>query len=332
MAIDLIELIRLKVTSIVMEGETTNLFEKENALDQFYPILLSILSAKPNLIPSLMNQLNPRLSDLFGINPPLKNEFLEQVRGSAPLNDIENTLSAAIAPTLRLLQAEVGSSEPNAVTYYLNHNQTSILRTLPNWATAFLAALGIGSVTANASEPSVEAVDDVEEIVAEEEAKTNKWLPIIALLIGLAILLLLFKACSEQKEVHPDRMDIAQAVTVHPAALTISTGTTGALAACSLIFGDANDLEVLQEQVKQIFNSPNSCDTDMNHAYHHALIAQESLPSILKFIQGMPNVALTWVGDQVSVQAASHQDAQKIADYIRSIAKNVKVTTQHASH
>ena len=199
MAIDLVELIRLKVTSIVMEGETTNLFEKENALNQFYPILLSILSAKPQLVSSLMNQLNPRLSDLFGTNPTLKNEFLEQVRGSAETNDIENTLNASILPTLSLLQNEAESSDADAVSDYLNQNASSIQRTLPNWATTFLTALGVGAVSEPVEHAQSEPTPEMDNILLDDAAKTNKWLPIIALLIGLAILGLLFKACSEQK-------------------------------------------------------------------------------------------------------------------------------------
>lgn len=332
MAIDLVELIHLKVTSIVMEGETTNLFEKENALNQFYPFLLRILSEKPDLVSRLTNQLNPRLSDLFETNPALKNDFLEQVSGSAPTSDIENTLSAAIAPTFGLLQAEAGSSEPEAVSYFLNQNEHSITRNLPHWATTFLTALGIGTVASNttAASPIVESDPEPTYVMAEEEPQTNKWLPIIALLIGLAILALLFKACSDRKEAQPIAADTTQSVTGQPAALTLTTGTTGALAACSILIGDAQYLDVLQGQIKQIFTSPNLCGAENNNTYHNAFIDQDTIPSVLKFVQGMPNVALTWVGDQVSVQAASDEDAQKIADYIRSTAKNVKVTTQQA--
>ena len=79
MAVDLLELIRIKVSSMVMEGETTHLFEKENALNQFYPVLLSLLKNKPDLLSTLTNQLNPRLGDLFNGLTGVKQQLLEQI-------------------------------------------------------------------------------------------------------------------------------------------------------------------------------------------------------------------------------------------------------------
>ncbi len=39
---DLIDLLKQSVSSIVLEGETQHLLEKNQALSSFYPILLSI--------------------------------------------------------------------------------------------------------------------------------------------------------------------------------------------------------------------------------------------------------------------------------------------------
>ena len=84
MNINLIDLLKKKVSAIVLEGETEYLSEKSQALTSFFPILLSILKSQPKLIESLQNQLNPRLTDIFITNPALKQQFLEQISGTVP--------------------------------------------------------------------------------------------------------------------------------------------------------------------------------------------------------------------------------------------------------
>ena len=50
MNINLIDLLKKKVSAIVLEGETEYLSEKSQALTSFFPILLSILKSQPKLI------------------------------------------------------------------------------------------------------------------------------------------------------------------------------------------------------------------------------------------------------------------------------------------
>ena len=97
MNINLIDLLKQKVSAVVLEGETEHLSEKSQALSSFYPILLSIFKSKPELISNVQNQLNPRLSDIFSANPALKNQFLEQISGTVPTAVIESTLNRSIA-------------------------------------------------------------------------------------------------------------------------------------------------------------------------------------------------------------------------------------------
>ncbi len=68
----LIELLKNSVSSIVLDGETDYLIEKNRALNDFYPVFLSVLRHRPSLIDSLRNQLNPRLAEIFGTNLNLK--------------------------------------------------------------------------------------------------------------------------------------------------------------------------------------------------------------------------------------------------------------------
>ncbi len=75
MNINLIDLLKQKVSAIVLEGETEYLSEKSQALSSFFPILLALFKSKPELIGNLQSQLNPRLSDIFVAHPDLKQQF-----------------------------------------------------------------------------------------------------------------------------------------------------------------------------------------------------------------------------------------------------------------
>ena len=53
MSINPIELLKEKVSSTILNNQDGYLGEKSNALSKFYPILLSLLAAKPDLIGQL---------------------------------------------------------------------------------------------------------------------------------------------------------------------------------------------------------------------------------------------------------------------------------------
>ncbi|HQZ60205.1 MAG TPA: OmpA family protein, partial [Acinetobacter sp.] len=66
MSINPIELLKQKVTSGLLNDQDGLSNEKSNLLSKFYPILLSVLAAKPELIQKLKDSVSPSLSDLFG--------------------------------------------------------------------------------------------------------------------------------------------------------------------------------------------------------------------------------------------------------------------------
>ena len=178
MQTDFIDLLKQSVSSIVLEGETQHLLEKNQALNSFYPILLSILNSRPELIDNLLRQLNPRVGDVFGSNLSLKQQFLDLVSGTAPQTEIENTLNRSIAPSLNFLENQAGSSDPVAIQHLLQNNLDSIQAALPQWATALLAALGVN----NAAGQTVHQAPEV--IVTEPVEERRSWLlPILALII-----------------------------------------------------------------------------------------------------------------------------------------------------
>lgn len=328
MNINLIDLLKQKVSAIVLEGETEYLSEKSQALSSFFPILLALFKSKPELIGNLQSQLNPRLSDIFATHPDLKQQFLEQVSGTVPTGTIESTLNHSIAPTLGFLESEAGSSEPSAIAHLIETHWPAVSSALPHWAPALLSALGISIASGHAlhQAPAVEPYRAV-----EEKKKSSFLLPLIAFIILAALLALMFKACSDKKETEPANGVSAQTATSEPAKLQLSTGSTGDLTTCQLYSGNASYIDILQKDIKQIFNHNIGCGVETNASYHTEFIDQDAIPSVLKLVKGVPNASLTWMGDQLSIQTANPADAEQLAAKIQPLVKNMTVMTQAAS-
>ncbi|TCH63013.1 OmpA family protein [Acinetobacter sp. ANC 4862] len=324
---NLIDLLKQKVSAIVLEGETEYLSEKSQALSSFFPILLSLFKSKPELVKNLQSQLNPRLTDIFATHPDLKQEFLEQVSGTVPTGAIESTLNRSISPTLGFLEAEAGSSEPSAIAHLIERHWSAVSSALPHWATALLSALGVGI----ASGRTLHQAPEAEPYRAVEEKKKSKFLlPLIAFIVLAALLALMFKACSDKKQTEPASGVPAQTATSEPAKLQLSTGSTGDLTTCQLYSGNASYIDILQKEIKQIFNHNNGCGVETNASYHTEFIDQDAIPSVLKLVKGVPNASLTWMGDQLSIQTANPADAEQLAAKIRPLVKNMTVMTQAA--
>ncbi|WP_445660446.1 OmpA family protein [Acinetobacter sp. F16] len=328
MNINLIDLLKQKVSAIVLEGETEYLSEKSQALSSFFPILLALFKSKPELIGNLQSQLNPRLSDIFATHPDLKQQFLEQVSGTVPTGTIESTLNHSIAPTLGFLESEAGSSEPSAIAHLIETHWPAVSSALPHWAPALLSALGISIASGHAlhQAPAVEPYRAV-----EEKKKSGFLLPLIAFIILAALLALMFKACSDKKETEPASSVPAQTATSEPAKLQLSTGSTGDLTTCQLYSGNASYIDILQKDIKQIFNHNIGCGVETNASYHTEFIDQDAIPSVLKLVKDVPNASLTWMGDQLSIQTANPADAEQLAARIQPLVKNMTVMTQAAS-
>ena len=65
MSINPIELLKQKVSSVIVNDQTCLINEKNAILSRFYPILLSRFLANPELIDQLKEKLRPCLSDLL---------------------------------------------------------------------------------------------------------------------------------------------------------------------------------------------------------------------------------------------------------------------------
>ena len=326
MNIDFIERLKSDVTAIVLQGETEHLFAKDQALAQFYPIFLSILRSRPAWIENLGQQLNPKIHELFNANPALKQQFLDQVDQSAPQDEIEHTLNRSIVPTMNFLQTEAGASSPEAISHLLETHADSIQRTLPVWAGPILAALGVSPLAGQ--NLNQEPVLAEQTIIVQEERKTGFLWPFIIFLILAGLILFLVRSCMQDDVEDSNTQATSEVAAAQPASLRLSTGSNGEIVSCQLQLNNPQYMEILQNEIKQIFNYNIGCGALSSEVYHSEFIDQDTIPTVLRTMQGMPNVSLDWIGSQVSVRAATNAEAERLAAQIRSLAKNVTVVTQ----
>lgn len=326
MNIDFIERLKSDVTAIVLQGETEHLFAKDQALAQFYPIFLSILRSRPAWIENLGQQLNPKIHELFNANPALKQQFLDQVDQSAPQDEIEHTLNRSIVPTMNFLQTEAGASSPEAISYLLETHADSIQRALPLWAGPILAALGVSPLAGQ--NLNQEPVLAEQTIIVQEERKTGFLWPFIIFLILAGLILFLVRSCMQDDVEDSNTQATSEVAAAQPASLRLSTGSNGEIVSCQLQLNNPQYMEILQNEIKQIFNYNIGCGALSSEVYHSEFTDQDTIPTVLRTIQGMPNVSLDWIGNQVSVRAATNAEAERLAAQIRSLAKNVTVVTQ----
>ena len=326
MNIDFIERLKSDVTAIVLQGETEHLFAKDQALTQFYPIFLNILRARPAWIENLGQQLNPKIHELFNANPALKQQFLDQVDQSAPQDEIEHTLNRSIVPTMNFLQTEAGASSPEAISHLLETHADSIQRALPVWAGPILAALGVSPLAGQ--NLNQEPVLAEQTIIVQEERKTGFLWPFIIFLILAGLILFLVRSCMQDDVEDSNTQATSEVAAAQPASLRLSTGSNGEIVSCQLQLNNPQYMEILQNEIKQIFNYNIGCGALSSEVYHSEFIDQDTIPTVLRTMQGMPNVSLDWIGNQVSVRAATNAEAERLAAQIRSLAKNVTVVTQ----
>ncbi len=59
------ELLKQKVSAVIVNDQTSLVNEKNDILSRFYPILLSQFLVKPDLVDQLKEKLTPSVYDLF---------------------------------------------------------------------------------------------------------------------------------------------------------------------------------------------------------------------------------------------------------------------------
>lgn len=324
MSINPIELLKEKVSSILLDEQDGYLGEKSNALSKFYPILLSLLAAKPDLIGQLKNSLAPSLSDLFSHNDQIKNTVLTHLSGTAPNNEIESTLNSAIKPSLNAISDVAGNDQQSIVNYLRQHADT-IRSYLPAWAVGLLAPLGVGaglsSVTHSTSTaPPLAAA-------SEKTGKSRGFLPIIALIILGLIIAWLWRSCQHKEAVPAPEPSAASGVeaAAAPASLTLSTDDKGAVSQCQAGIGDQGFLATLQTNVKKVFSTTQDCNVDTSQTYAASFTDKDALAGVLGALKGVPNASLEWVGDKITLKAGDAATLEALTAKVKALVPHTEV-------
>lgn len=324
MSINPIELLKEKVSSILLDEQDGYLGEKSNALSKFYPILLSLLAAKPDLIGQLKNSLAPSLSDLFSHNDQIKNTVLTHLSGTAPNNEIESTLNSAIKPSLTAISDVAGNDQQSIVNYLRQHADT-IRSYLPAWAVGLLAPLGVGaglsSVTHSTSTaPPLAAA-------SEKTGKSRGFLPIIALIILGLIIAWLWRSCQHKEAVPAPEPSAASGVeaAAAPASLTLSTDDKGAVSQCQAGIGDQGFLATLQTNVKKVFSTTQDCNVDTSQTYAASFTDKDALAGVLGALKGVPNASLEWVGDKITLKAGDAAALEALTAKVKALVPHTEV-------
>lgn len=356
---DLVQILKDRVIPIVLNQDSTHqnasLFgEKTAVLSSFIPILLSLLKNNPNLISMLQSNLNPRIADLFPHDSLAKNNLIDAVGHTLPKEETESLLNHSIAPTLGALEDLAGSNDDRSIAHYLEQHKASIASALPLWASSILAGLGglgAGAATGAFASNTVNSVVEPTPTVTSphvtpshvapsspytqppepEKEKSSLWFPLIALVI-LAILVGLFlRYCNNKEQVVATNEQPAMSnANAQPAFFQLSTDATGSLVTCQARIGNPTFTDIIQTEVKQLFNHPIGCGVDSSQQYHAELIDQNGLSSILKLLKGVPNATLTWTGSEIALQGTDAAAMQNLAAQIKPLVPNVNVNVQQA--
>ncbi|ENV01993.1 MULTISPECIES: OmpA family protein [Acinetobacter] len=324
MSINPIELLKEKVSSILLNEQDGYLGEKSNALSKFYPILLSLLAAKPDLIGQLKNSLAPSLSDLFSHNDQIKNTVLTHLSGTAPNNEIESTLNSAIKPSLNAISDVAGNDQQSIVNYLRQHADT-IRSYLPAWAVGLLAPLGLGAGLS--SVPHATSAAPPLAAATENTGKSRGFLPIIALIILGLIIAWLWRSCQHKEAVPAPEPTAASGVeaAAAPASLILSTDDKGAVSQCQAGIGDQGFLATLQTQVKQVLSATKDCDVDTSQTHAASFTDKDALAGVLGALKGVPNASLEWVGDKITLKAGDAAALEALTAKVKALVPHTEV-------
>ncbi|WP_202742869.1 OmpA family protein [Acinetobacter calcoaceticus] len=324
MSINPIELLKEKVSSILLDEQDGYLGEKSNALSKFYPILLSLLAAKPDLIGQLKNSLAPSLSDLFSHNDQIKNTVLTHLSGTAPNNEIESTLNSAIKPSLNAISDVAGNDQQSIVNYLRQHADT-IRSYLPAWAVGLLAPLGVGAGLS--SVPHSTSTAPPLAAATENTGKSRGFLPIIALIILGLIIAWLWRSCQHKEAVPAPEPSAASGVeaAAAPASLTLSTDDKGTVSQCQAGIGDQGFLATLQTNVKKVFSTNQDCNVDTSQTYAASFTDKDALAGVLGALKGVPNASLEWVGDKITLKAGDAAALEALTAKVKALVPHTEV-------
>ena len=326
---NLVNILKERVTPIVLKETTTHVIEKGNILATFYPFFLSALKARPDLISTLQNSLNPRLVDIFHSNFAAKDHLLQAINLGLPQHELEATLNQSITPTLAVLGDLAGSDSKQDILYLLEKNSDSFTSVLAPWAKSIVGTLGLSSAgTAGVHARQVPPV--------ETHKKSNFLLPIIALLVLAAIAAFFFKQCSPKTPISTagtmtQSASSAADMSLQPAELHLATGADGKLANCQALSGNQALLDQVKTQIAAVFGQADMCHANTDPQFSGELTDQTSMDKVFAQVKGIPNISLVWVGNQLTIQAPDATVAQKLADQLKAVLPNLQIVASQSA-
>lgn len=326
---NLVNILKERVTPIVLKETTTRVIEKGNILAAFYPFFLSALKARPDLISTLQNSLNPRLVDIFHSNFAAKDHLLQAINLGLPQHELEDTLNQSIAPTLGVLEDLAGGDEKQDILRLLEQNSDSFTSVLAPWAKSIVGTLGLSS--AGAAGIHARQVPPV-----ETHKKSNFLLPIIALLILAAIAAFFFKQCSPKTPISTAGTMTQSAsssadMALQPAELHLATGADGKLENCQALSGNQALLDQVKAQISAVFGQADMCHANTDPQFSGELTDQTSMDKVFAQVKGIPNISLVWVGNQLTIQAPDTTVAQKLADQLKTVLPNMQIVASQSA-
>ncbi|MFI8034087.1 OmpA family protein [Acinetobacter sp. ABJ_C3_5] len=325
MSINPMELLKQKVTSLIVNDQDGLANEKSALLSRFYPILLSILAARPELIQKLKDSISPSLSDLLGHNEQVKNALLSNLsNGQLSSAETDQTLNQAIPKSLAALTNEAGN-DTQSIVNYLKQHMDSIRALLPAWAVGLLAPLGLVS-SASAS------TSNFAQGSAAPATKSRAWLPIVAIIILGLLVAWLWKSCQHKQTTAPvnDEANSASQVATDaaPASLSLTTDASGNLAQCQVGVGDQGFLATIQAKVKEVFSANQQCSVDTTTKHAGTFMDQAGLAGVLGLLKGVPNVSLDWIGDKMTLKGGDANQLNDLLGKIKGLVPNTEVVVE----
>ena len=208
MSFNLLQTLKATVSPVALEQETEDILYKKQALTEFYPILILIVSAKPELFDKLNNCISPQIVDLFDEDEKITQQFLNYLSGEASTEQTKNVMNKSIAPTLNFLVSEAGSNDIQVILHAIKNHRDYIVQALPHWASDLLRLLGI----------EVEAKKMVEylpDYSYRKYRKSNIFQWVLMVVLSCTLVLLVNASINDKFETEPQIIHLETTVNGH---------------------------------------------------------------------------------------------------------------------
>ncbi len=335
MARNPLEVLEQVVTPQLLKGSDTT-GSKATMLGHFYPILLSMLAAKPNVLGQLTQAGHNAFAHLIG-NDTAHNDLISHLarNTNVPENEVRQLTTEAVPASLAALNQEAGSQ---GLATYLNAHRQAFTARLPAWATGLMTTLGVTAAAAPVVEHKTRVTTHTEPLVAvtaEQPSLLKKLLPLLGLILLGLLSLFFWKQCQKQ----PEPVATTPAPVVAPApvaqkimpALALTTGTGNQVFACNGTAGDVGLKGRINALLGKVFGGYDKCHIVADQVYATDLKGEPQLEQALNLVKAVPYASMELVGDKMTVNAPDEGKLKALVDQLGPIMKAAGVTVLAAA-